>query len=226
MKSKFEHNITTSSGKFILRGKLHEAERFSLCLIRNELSDRWTKDFNPLFIHSICEKVGNIKKMMVIWEILYKYTEEEDSQYHLDCIFHPEKDENDEKIYLIIEERTEYQTVKIPLPLDHTPFTLEEYQANCKFLYNRINQLECIRLSREKEIVELKSQLFKERENSAQSKSKMKSCIKKLQTRITFNEQRELDERLSKPKSSTHCSKRSSRCKGRSSTTEVFLSEQ
>ena len=160
MKSKFEHFLDTKEGKFILRGKLRKDERFSLCLIRRELSDRWSKDFNPLQIHSICSKVGNVKKMLVIWEILYNYTDL-DKNYHLDCIFNPNESTKDgnQRIYLVIEEKTKYQVSKIPLPLDHMPFTFEEYQENCKFLYNRIFQLECIKLAQEKEINELKQQL-------------------------------------------------------------------
>ena len=201
MKAKFEHYLDTKAGKFILRGKLRKDERFSLCLIRRELSDRWSKDFNPLQIHSICSKVGNVKKMLVIWEILFNYTEF-DKNYHLDCIFNPNESRNEEnqRIYLVIEEKTKYQVSKIPLPLDHMPFTYEEYQENCKYLYNRIFQLECIKLAQEKEINELKQQINKERSTMSQTERNMKSNIKKLKTKIQAKEQKELVDRLSKPK--------------------------
>ena len=201
MKSRFEHFLTTKNGKFILRGKLKKDERFSLCLIRRELSDRWSKDFNPLLIHSICSHAGNVKKMLVIWEILYNY-KEDDENYQLDCIFNPNEslEENSNRIFLIIEEKTPYQTSKIPLPLDHMPFTYEEYQENCKYLYNRIYQLECIKLAQEREISELKSQILKERNTSNKTKKNMKSSIKKLQSKIKVQDQKELTDRLSKPK--------------------------
>ena len=201
MKSKFEHFLDTKEGKFILRGKLRKDERFSLCLIRRELSDRWSKDFNPLQIHSICSKVGNVKKMLVIWEILYNYTDL-DKNYHLDCIFNPNESTKDgnQRIYLVIEEKTKYQVSKIPLPLDQMPFTFEEYQENCKFLYNRIFQLECIKLAQEKEINELKQQMNKERSSMSQTERNMKSNIKKLKTKIQAKEQKELIDRLSQPK--------------------------
>lgn len=197
MKKRFETIFASQNEYYLLRGKLHKDERFSLALIKTDLTDRWYNDFTPLFIHKIAQQVGNIKKIMVFWEILSNYTEDNDIGYKIK-IHSENKEEDNQKstIYLIIEETTHFSKVSYPLPLEHLPFTVDEFQENLRFFYNKIQCLESTRLLHEKEISDLKTELSITKTSNDHLKIHTQKKLLALQKKIESEKQKVFNQNL------------------------------
>lgn len=197
MQKRFETIITGHDGLYILRGKLHKDERFSLALVRIDLTDRWYNDFNPLFIHDLAQKVGNIKKMMVFWEILSNYQEENQTEYKI-TVHNDKKEQNHEnqRKYLVIEEKTRYSTVKYPLPLENLPFTVEEFQDNLRYFYSKIQSLESTRILNEKEMNHLKKELYNSIVNKEQIKKTSKRQVESLKKQVESEKQKVYSQKM------------------------------
>lgn len=164
MKNSFETTVYSSREPYLLQGRLLKMERFSLCLVRTDLTERWYQEFNPVFVHSIATKVGNVKKMMTFWEMISEHENYASKGISIEVLadipaeFTMPKEKD--RIYLVLQEKTTFGVSRYPFPLEERPFTEEEYKENLALFFNEIKRLECIRLINEKEINQLKSKLL------------------------------------------------------------------
>lgn len=201
IKKSFDTVIATpSTGSYMLRGKLMKREHFALCLIKSDLSDRWYKVFSPTYIYKIATKVGNVKKIMIFWEILSRldtYTEKGITIDVLTNITTSSKQENHKnRAYLVIKENTTLSTISYPLPLDHMPFTEDELKENLSTFHQKIKQIDSIRILKDKEIYNLKAEINRLKTELESEKKGSEKVIEALRCKLSTQQQKAFDEKM------------------------------
>lgn len=159
--TEFDIIVTSNETKYRFSGRVVNQDTFSLKIINENYTLRWSEDFSANYIDDLTTKAGCIKRISVFWKMLTEIAEGESHTASIDILSPIEvnnlrrnsakttkssaqsldsakitPEENNAKIYVIVTQNSEYDCFKYPLSLKAVPFTYEEYAQTIQLLYN------------------------------------------------------------------------------------------
>jgi hypothetical protein len=146
----FEVVIPGTDGKYRFTGRSNSRDSFTLRIVNEDLTERWTSSYSAAFIDEITQKAGCAKRMNVFWRMLVNAAIGKSQTVALEILTELEIQhashstttvESNERIFLLLTQSSEYDSFRYPLPVKKVPFTNAEYAETIRLLYEDNKQM-------------------------------------------------------------------------------------
>jgi coiled-coil domain-containing protein 61 len=148
--SDFEVVIASPDSKYRLTGRSSNRDSFTLKIINEDFTERWTSSYSAGFIDEITHKAGCAKRITVFWKMLVKAALGESQTVTVEILTEIElqrmsgsriSGDSGDRIFLLLTQSSEYDRFRYPLPVKKVPFTREEYAETIRILYEDNRQM-------------------------------------------------------------------------------------
>jgi hypothetical protein len=137
-----ESAFTLRGTNYRLKICLRESDTFEVILCDDDMLERWSATFDPVFIQQVTLKAGSVRTPSVFWKMLHHAVSGTSSDISFD-ILSPQDiakmstttgssvriNSNTDNMYLIVSYLTSFDQLRCPLPLRKNPYTPDEWKA-------------------------------------------------------------------------------------------------
>jgi hypothetical protein len=146
----FDVVITGTDSKYRLSGRTNTRDSFTLKIVNEDFTERWTSSYSASFIDEITQKAGCAKRISVFWKMLVNAVNHDSLTVTIEILNESEIQQASrsksnaecmDRIFLLLTQSSEYDCFRYPLPVKKVPFTREEYAETIRLLYNDNKQM-------------------------------------------------------------------------------------
>lgn len=148
--NEFDSIITQDKEVYRLHANAPDSETIIIRIVNRDYTKRWQAEFSSAYIEDITNKSGGSKKLSVFWRMLCNSANSISQSVKIEILDNDSLQKMsslsklgvDSKLYLILVQSSEFETIKYPLPIPSSPYTNEELISTVRRLYNENERLQ------------------------------------------------------------------------------------
>jgi coiled-coil domain-containing protein 61 len=129
--------------KYRFTAKLSGSDLFAVQIVNEDFTQRWSGTYSANYVDDMTQKAGCTKKLSVFWRMM-RDSIGESSMLSLEVLTSQEIQnlshfklipEPDDRLFVLLTQKSEYDCFRFPLPLKSVPYSSEELVATIRLLY-------------------------------------------------------------------------------------------